>query len=117
MEEVKKKRGGQPGNKGGGRKTLPKEIIDKVQEKTYRETLKELMPDILLAQKHLELLTVPKKVRKFIKGEMVDEYEELDSQAVSKGLDMAYKLKGEYAPEKRELSVDKGLEEVLKKFK
>lgn len=66
----------------------------------FKELLETHLPDTLLMEKHAELLTVPKKVRKFVKGELEMEYEELDSQAISKGLDMAYKIKGKYAPEK-----------------
>ena len=62
--------------------------------------MQEHIPDSLLAEKHKELLTVPKKVRTYIKGDLTSEYEELDSQAIAKGLDMGYKLKGKYAPEK-----------------
>lgn len=58
------------------------------------------IPDSLLVDKHMELLTVPRKIRKFIKGDLVNEYEEVDSSAIGKGLDMAYKLKGSYAAEK-----------------
>ena len=62
-------------------------------------------------------------------AELTNEYEELDSQAVSKGLDMGYKLKGKYTPEKIEHSgeitetlkldrkTDKIIEKVLKERK
>ena len=46
--------------------------------------LADRIPDELLEQKHLELIN------------KVDKEGELDVQAVSKGLDMAYKLKGAY---------------------
>jgi len=89
------------GKKGkSGRKSLGQEYFKEVKERTYKEILAELLPDTLLAEKHLELLTVPKKVRYFKKGELESEHEEIDSQAISKGLHMAYKLKGEYSPEK-----------------
>ncbi len=47
-----------------------------------------MIPDKLLGEKHLLLLN------------KVDEKGEIDVQAVSKGLDMGYKIKGAYAPEK-----------------
>ncbi len=73
----------------------------------WHELMDQYLPDSLLAKKHKELLTVPKKVRHFKKGELEDEYEELDSNAISKGLDMAYKLKGSYAAEKKvNLNID-----------
>jgi hypothetical protein len=65
--------------------------------KGYKELMDEIIPDKFLTKKHKELLSVPKKIRKFIKGDLMDEYEELDTQAISKGLDMAYKVKGHYA--------------------
>lgn len=64
------------------------------------ESIAERIPDDLLVEKHLELLTVPKKVRTYIRGDLTSEYEEVDSNAIGKGLDMAYKIKGTYAPEK-----------------
>lgn len=56
--------------------------------KGWKELMKEYLPDDLLAQKHQELLN---------KTEITGD---IDTQAVSKGLDMAYKLKGSYAAEK-----------------
>lgn len=57
------------------------------------KSIAEQIPDSLLVKKHLELLNVPIKKRLYIKGDLQSETEELDSQAVSKGLEMAYKLK------------------------
>lgn len=82
----------------------------------WQELMEKHLPDKLLAQKHKELLTVPKKVRQFVKGELTSEYEELDSNAVKSGLDMAYKLKGKYAAEKHEVKVFT-LEELFKNAK
>jgi len=93
------------GKKGrSGRKTISEEALKIVKERTYKETMAEILPDKLLAEKHLELLTVPIKVRTIGKGKSVIEIEQIDSLAISKGLDMAYKIKGEYAPEKQEHS-------------
>lgn len=89
------------GKKGrSGRKKLSEEVIKIAKERTYKELLAELLPDRLLAEKHLELLTSPKKTRTYIKGDLSEEIEELDTNAVKAGLDMAYKLKGEYSPDK-----------------
>jgi len=97
--------------------------------KAWKELMDKFIPDELLAEKHRELLEVPKKVRTYVRGELTNEYEELDSQAVSKGLDMGYKLKGRYAPDKVEHSgeitetlkldrkTDKIIEKVLKERK
>lgn len=64
--------------------------------KGWQELMQQYLPDALLARKHKELLMVPKKVRHFKKGELESEYTELDSNAIGKGLDMAYKLKKRY---------------------
>ena len=74
------------------------------ESKGWQELMDKYIPDSLLAKKHKELLTIPKKVRNFVKGEIESEYEELDSNAISKGLDMGYKLKGRYAADKIEHS-------------
>ena len=74
------------------------------KSKGWNELMEKYIPDDLLAKKHKELLTIPKKVRTFIKGDLTNEYEELDSNAVSKGLDMGYKLKGKYVPEKLDIT-------------
>lgn len=96
-----KKRNNAVGVKGrSGRKRVSEEVIKIAKERTYKELLAELLPDRLLAEKHLELLTSPKKTRTYIKGDLSEEIVELDTNAVKAGLDMAYKLKGEYSPEK-----------------
>lgn len=81
--------------------TNPQQVT---RSKGWAELMEQYLPDSLLAEKHNELLTVPKKVRTYIKGELIDEREEVDSQALKAGLDMAYKLKGNYAAEKKDLS-------------
>lgn len=53
-----------------------------------KRTLAERIPDELLEKRHLDLLN------------KVDDKGNIDVQAISKGLDMGYKLKGAYAPEK-----------------
>ena len=50
------------------------------QSKTWQELMDEFLPESLLAQKHNELLHSD------------------NSQAVSKGLEMGYKLRGTFAP-------------------
>lgn len=59
-------------------------------------SIADQIPDKLLAKRHLELLNKREHIK------IDDEIEDVgpDTQAVSKGLDMAYKLKGAYAPEK-----------------
>lgn len=72
------------------------------------KSIQEVLGDDLLSQRHLELLNKRETytyhtTRKTETGEEV-EFHKVDlgpeTQAVSKGLDMAYKIKGIYAPEK-----------------
>lgn len=54
----------------------------------WKELMEEYLPDKLLASKHKALLN------------KMDKEGEIDTNAVGKALDMAYKLKGKNAPEK-----------------
>jgi len=56
------------------------------QSRTWQELMDEFIPESLLAQKHNELLHSD------------------NSQAVSKGLEMGYKLRGTFAPEKKHVT-------------
>mgnify|MGYP001573837714 CR=1 FL=1 len=67
------------------------------------KTIADQIPDELIVRKHLELLNKKEKVTKnnMTTGEIdVINTGEIDTQAVKSGLDMAYKIKGTYAPEK-----------------
>lgn len=75
--------------------------------KGFKELMEKYIPDSLLMEKHQELLMVPRIKRVYLKGDLQSEIEEVDSQAIGKGLDMAYKLKGSYAAEKHEITVPK----------
>ena len=79
----------------------PKKLTE---SKGYKELMDEIIPDRFLTKKHKELLSTPIKVKTFRKGLDIVEIEMLDTFAISKGLDMAYKIKGHYAAEKREHS-------------
>jgi len=59
----------------------------------FKELMKQELPPNYLLKKHRKLL------------DKTDKEGEIDVQAVSKGLDMAYKLGGDYAPD-RTLNVD-----------
>lgn len=78
----------------------------------YLKLVEKYFPDKLLAKKHKELLKTSKKIRTYIKGDLTNEVEELDTNAISKGLDMAYKVKGYYAPEKN-INFNASLEDLL----
>jgi hypothetical protein len=72
----------------------PGELIN---TKSFQQLLKEALPDDLLTSKHRELLNAEVKV--YRKGEL--ETQRMDTEAVARALDMGYKLKGAYAPERQ----------------
>ena len=77
------------------------------ESKGWAELMEEYLPDRLLGEKHRELLNKKEvRLKNNVSEGTVETIEtgEIDAQAVSKGLEMAYKLKGRYAPEKHELS-------------
>ena len=67
--------------------------------KTFQQLMERYLPQKHLQEKHREFLDAPRIVRTYKKGELEIETIETDSNAV-KALDMAYKLRGLYAPEK-----------------
>jgi len=78
----------------------PKKLTE---SKAYQEILGNYLPDELLAQKHLELLNKEEVILKnnVTTGKIEAIYTgRVDTNAVKSALDMAYKLKGKYAPEK-----------------
>lgn len=65
--------------------------------KSWQDIMEEYLPDKLLAKRHKQLLNKKTytKVSKIVDGQMVDSVKvEPETQAVSKGLDLAYKIKG-----------------------
>ena len=62
------------------------------ESKGWKELMDEYLPDSLLASKHKELLN------------KIDDKGQIDVQAVKAGLDMAYKINGSYAPEKKDIT-------------
>lgn len=68
-----------------------------------KRSLADRIPDDLVNEKHIALLN-KKEVKRTFNAELGEWIEvetgDVDTQAVSKGLDMAYKLKGSYAAEK-----------------
>jgi len=69
----------------------------------WQELMEKYLPDNLLAEKHLKLLN---KTEKIIKGTKILDTGEPETQAVSKGLEMAYKLKDKFQPTKIKLIDD-----------
>jgi len=73
----------------------PKQVKN---SKGFQELLEELLPDSKLFKRHNQLLD-KKEYRREVNDEgrvIVKKTEEIDTNAVAKGLDMAYKLKGKY---------------------
>lgn len=85
--------------------------VENLSKPKIVKSIEDALPEELLAERHLELLNKRDTYRwyedvKDIDGKNVIDVipHEIDLgvevQAVTKGLDMAYKLKGKYAPEK-----------------
>lgn len=71
----------------------PSNVTD---SQTFQALLDEYLPEQHLSQKHREFLDSKRIIRTYVKGDLKEETEETDSNAV-KALDMAYKLRGKYA--------------------
>lgn len=77
----------------------------KIQEaiEVEKKAIADGLPDDLLVNKHLALLNKMEVKRTFdhTTGEWIDMHTgQVDTHAVSKGLELAYKVKGSFAPEK-----------------
>lgn len=73
--------------------TQPEKVLD---SRGFKEIFDELIPDSLIATTHKNLLTAKRGI--YFMGAKVGEEENHDAQG--RGLDMAYKIKGSYAPER-----------------
>lgn len=82
----------------------PKTVIE---SKGWQELMDKYLPDKLLNLRHKQLLNKKEILLKANKdtGKVEAVKGGIDTNAVKAGLDMAYKLKGKYAPEKRQVSV------------
>lgn len=92
------------GGKGGSLTKIKAELTagaiatENLKRPIIQKAIAERLPDELLEERHLELLNKREVFKEFNgEGRMIDQPE---TQAVSRGLDMAYKIKGAYAPEK-----------------
>lgn len=75
--------------------------VENLAKPSIQKAIAERLPDDLLEQRHLELLNKREVIyTRTVAGEVGEMIDQPDTQAVSKALDMAYKLKGSYAPEK-----------------
>lgn len=66
--------------------------------KGFQELIDEFLPEKHLMKKHRAFLDSPRIIRRFKKGELEEETEETDPNAV-RALDMAYKIRGSYKTE------------------
>jgi hypothetical protein len=83
---------------------------------SFKELMQEYLPDELVAQQHRKLLNKT-QVHVTKDGEIIPTGQ-IDANAVAKGLDMYYKIKGSYAPTKSvnlNLSTSKEHKEKAKK--
>lgn len=80
---------------------------DLTESKGWAELMEEYMPDTLLGEKHKALLNKKEtiNVRSPDGVNTQIETDQLDANAVSKGLDMAYKLKGYYKPTENKVTL------------
>ena len=89
-----------------GNRLLRKDKIQRVVK-----SIADQIPDKLLVKKHLELLNSTETI--VAGGEIISE--NINVQGVKAGLDMAYKLKGKYAPDQSTVTVKvEKLEEIQK---
>jgi hypothetical protein len=69
----------------------------------FQELLQKNLPESLVTKRHRDLLNAKNVTRTYIKGDIETETESMNVEAVKSGVDMAYKLRGAYAPEKHEV--------------
>lgn len=67
---------------------------ENLNKPNIQKAIADMIPDELLKEKHLALLN------------KIDKEGEIDVQAVKAGLDMGYKIKGTYAPEKKDVTFE-----------
>lgn len=68
------------------------------KNKTWNELMEEHLPDDFLAEKHKSLLNAKTIVKVTIKGKRTVITEHEDTDALGRGLDLAYKIKGKFKP-------------------
>lgn len=83
--------------------TNPNQLM---KTKSWQQLMEEYLPDDLIAEKHQALLNKKEQiiVRNGKESEVIVT-DEIDANAVKAGVDMAYKIKGRYAPEKIEHTI------------
>lgn len=78
----------------------PKQLM---VSKSWAQLMDEYLPESLIAEKHQALLNKKEQiVLRTGKETEIVVTDEIDANAVAKGIDMAYKIRGTYAPEKLE---------------
>jgi hypothetical protein len=64
--------------------------------KKWSEMICDVIPERIAIEQLKKLILAPVVRRQYIKGEIVWETEELDSNAIGKGLDLYFKITGKY---------------------
>ena len=89
----------------------------KTEIEKVKQTIAERIPDDLLVEKNIALLNKMETI--ITKGEdgktTVIESDQIDARAVAKGLDIAHRVKGNYAPEGA-VNVNVNINPILVKF-
>lgn len=81
-----------------------------VKTKSFQELMDEVFPDNYLLDKHRELLEKKETIRNWKGNEVkVIRTDEPDAVAVKAGLEMAYKLKGSFAAERKSHEFPQGV--------
>lgn len=100
----------------GYSKNTAKNPQNLTKSKSWDELMEEFLPQSLVAKTHSELMTAEETIFIPHKGKILVK-KRPDFTARKNGTDMAYKLRGQYAPDKMELSKrkfqDKSNEELL----
>ena len=109
-------------NQGNVSKSMREVGYSKVTAKTpqnvtesqgFKELMQEYLPDDLVLKRHREHLESKKVVRIYGKNGTIAKEIVEESPVSSRAIDMAHKLKGNYAPEKKEISGALSLSELF----
>lgn len=79
---------------------------------TWRELMDEYLPDELLAKTHAELFKAEGTIYATSEGRITDTMKVPDWTARKNAIDLAYKVKGRFAPTQMAVSVERKLEEL-----
>jgi hypothetical protein len=64
----------------------------------FRQLFEKKIPPKMILKAHSKLLNAKTRVRTYVKGELKTEYEQEDTLGLAKGVDLAYRVMGAFAP-------------------